>query len=132
MIRFHRPVFSDEEFAKAMTDAHARGASLGRLQSGVNITLEDLADEMIRRSLEGVTRYCEKDDILTPWKQQMRKSREIYTQSGVPDSSIRRGMYHRIANERQTWLNSRDGISKGKSSDSRFSRDAEYPHTGAV
>lgn len=72
--------------------------------------LEAAANELIRKSLEGVTSMAEKSDILTPWKEQDRRSREVYNPSGVADSSLRSGMYHRSWNSRDAHLNSRDGV----------------------
>ncbi len=76
---------------------------------GVHRPLEDEADRLIRESLIGVTSQAEKKDILTPWKEKDRRDREVYTESGVPDSSTRSGMYHRAWNSGMPHLNSRDG-----------------------
>lgn len=79
-----------------------------RLRPGVNRTLEDAADEIIRHSLKGVTSRSAKSDILTPWKQKDRWQKEVYTSSGIA-SEGRRGMFHRALNRRQTHLNAREG-----------------------
>lgn len=84
----------------------------GIIRYGVHAPLEAAANELIRQSLEGVTSMAAKSDILTPWKEQDRRRREVYTADGVPDESIRRGLYGRVANTRQTHLNSRDGIAQ--------------------
>lgn len=81
-----------------------------RLRHGVHAQLEEAATEMIRKSLEGVTARSEKSDILTPWKEKDRLSREVYTSSGLADGSLRRGMYHRAWNSEAQHLNSRDGM----------------------
>jgi hypothetical protein len=70
------------------------------------------ANELIRQSLAGVTSMAAKSDILTPWKEQDRRRREVYTSEGVPDASIRRGLYGRSANSARPDLNSRDGIAR--------------------
>lgn len=80
-----------------------------RLRSGVDNALEEQANELIRQSLRGVTRHSAKSDILTPWKEQERHRREVYSHEGVVDPQVRRGMFHREANLAQPELNSRDG-----------------------
>lgn len=82
---------------------------MGQLHFGIHQQLEDAATELIRKSLEGVTSMSAKSDILTPWKEQDRRRREVYTESGVPDGALRRGMYHRAWNSRRPHLNSVDG-----------------------
>jgi hypothetical protein len=111
-----RPVkkFTDDEFEEGMEKARTAGASLGRLRSGRCEDLEALADELIRRSLTGVTKYSDKSDILTPWKLTMRQRREVLTSSGFPDAAIRKGMYKRVANTTKLELNSRDGIARAR------------------
>jgi hypothetical protein len=85
---------------------------MGFIRHGVHKPLEDAANEIIRKSLEGVTKYSEKADILTPWKEQDRRNREVYTEAGAPDASMRKGMFHRVHNPDRPDLNSRDGIAK--------------------
>lgn len=82
---------------------------MGMPRYGVHKDLEDVANEIIKQSLAGVTSQTAKKDILTPWKEKDRREREVYTESGVPDVSTRRGMYHRARNETSPHLNSRDG-----------------------
>jgi hypothetical protein len=82
---------------------------MGQLHSGVHPTLDDAATELIRKDLEGVTSMSAKSDVLTPWKEMDRKRREVYTEDGVPDGSVRRGMYHRAWNSRYPHLNSSEG-----------------------
>lgn len=104
----------------------------GIVRHGVNSVLEGEADELIRKSLEGVTSMEAKRDILTPWKQKDRLDREVYSSAGVPDESTRKGMYHRAWNSEQQHLNSRDGLARG----SRFAGLQrfvdEHSHEGAV
>lgn len=82
---------------------------MGRMKYGVDRTLEEEADRLLRRSIKDVTSYAEKKDILTPWKAEDRRRREVLIPSGSPDPSLRAGNFSRRANTRQTWLNSRDG-----------------------
>jgi hypothetical protein len=116
--------FSDEEFAIALANLNGGmlpdGAEVpgGRSRYGRHSLVEDVADEMIRRSLLGVTRYCDKDDILTPWKIDMRARREILNNTGVADPAVRRGMYYRALNPTKKELNSRLGIAQARSSGS--------------
>jgi hypothetical protein len=77
---------------------------------GVHAQLEAEADAWIKKSTENVTRRSEKSDILTPWKEQDRRSREVYPAAGFPDANTRRGMFHRSHNPTRPDLNSRDGI----------------------
>lgn len=83
------------------------------VHSGIHAPLEDLANEIIFGSLKGVTSQRAKSDILTPWKEQDRRSREVLASGGVVDPAIRRGMYHRVANPRAPHLNSREGHTRG-------------------
>lgn len=76
---------------------------------GVHGPLERAADELIFGALRDVTSQSAKSDILTPWKERDRLSREVYSQAGYVDPAIRRGMYHRPANPLAPHLNSRDG-----------------------
>lgn len=85
------------------------------MRHGIHPELEEVANQLIKESLVGVTKYSEKSDILTPWKENMRRKREVLTASGTPDSSIRKGMYHRKLNTSRPELNSRDGISQARS-----------------
>lgn len=83
---------------------------MGTVRNGVFLPLEKIADELIYGSLRGITSQSEKKDILTPWKEMDRKSREVMAKSGTVDPAIRKGMFHRAANPTKPYLNSRDGI----------------------
>lgn len=85
-----------------------------RLRHGVHAALEEAANELIRDSLKTVKKRADKSDILTPWKEKDRKSREVYTSSGQADGSLRRGMYHRAWNPAHPHLNARDGQLRGR------------------
>jgi hypothetical protein len=78
---------------------------MGFIRYGTHKPLDDAATEIIRKSLEGVTKYSEKADILTPWKEQDRRNREVYTEAGAPDASMRKGMFHRVHNPERPDLN---------------------------
>jgi hypothetical protein len=79
------------------------------VRCGIHPQLEAEANSLIFDSLKGVTSQSAKSDILTPWKEQDRRSREVLAVGGTVDPAIRRGMYHRASNMRQTHLNARDG-----------------------
>lgn len=81
---------------------------MARMRFGVSLRLEDAATKMIGDSLKGVKSHSAKRDILTPWKEQDRRNREVYTGSGVADASLRKGMFRRSANLRYPHLNARD------------------------
>ncbi len=85
---------------------------MGRQHFGVFHPLEDEADRLIKESLQGVTSHKAKSDILTPWKEAERHRREVYTQQGFPDESVRKGMFGRVANRVRPDLNSRDGLAR--------------------
>ena len=82
------------------------------MKYGRHAPLEDAADKLIKDSLAGVFSHKEKSDILTPWKQADRLRREVYTAVGFPDASVRKGMFHRVANATRPDLNSRDGLAR--------------------
>lgn len=84
------------------------------MHHGTNRILEDEADRIIKESLKGVTRYSDKADILTPWKQKSRAKREILTSSGFPEPALRQGMFNRRHNAARPDLNSRDGIAQAR------------------
>lgn len=77
-----------------------------RLTRGVHAQLEAEADRIIHGHLKQITRHQDKSDILTPWKEQDRRSHEMYVGTGVPDPAERSGMFHRSLNPRHRHLNS--------------------------
>ena len=79
-----------------------------RLRSGVNLALEEQANDLLRDALRGVPHG--ENDVLTPWKETDRRKHEVYVASGTPDPAVRRGVYHRAYNRAQPELNSRDGF----------------------
>lgn len=100
-----------------------------RVKSGIHEQLEAEADALIFGSLKDVTSREEKSDILTPWKEKNRKSREILSRTGHPiDGALRRGMFHRKYNPIQTHLNSYDGPTRPVKMDSNW--EDEHGGTG--
>lgn len=87
---------------------------MARQRFGVHLPLEEEANRLIRESLAGITQHRAKADILTPWKETDRRRREVYTQTGVPDASVRSGMFHRVSNSSRPELNSRGGMSRAR------------------
>lgn len=83
---------------------------MGRMRYGVHKALEEEADALLKQSLAHVTSHAAKSDILTPWKEQERRRREVYVASGTPDPAIRKGMFRRSLNPVQSHLNSREGF----------------------
>lgn len=83
---------------------------MARMRFGVHKTLEQEANDLLAQSMQGITSHAAKSDILTPWKEQERRRREVYVASGSPDPAIRRGMFRRASNMKSPHLNSRDGI----------------------
>lgn len=88
------------------------------VRSGVFPPLEREADAIIFAATRQETSQAAKSDILTPWKQQDRLSREVYSRGGTVDPAIRSGMYHRAANRAMPHLNSRDGHAPARRGDS--------------
>jgi hypothetical protein len=80
------------------------------VRCGIHAPLEQAANELIFGSLKGITSQKDKSDVLTPWKENDRRSKEVLTSSGFPDAQIRRGMFHRVLNREKMYLNSREGI----------------------
>lgn len=84
------------------------------LRYGTHKPLEEVANEILRQSLSGITAHSEKKDILTPWKDQDRRRREVYTSTGTPDGALRRGNFHRSLNPSAPHLNSAEGFTPTK------------------
>lgn len=79
---------------------------------GVNTQLEAMADELLYAVTITLSKQSDKADILTPWKQENRRSHEVYNSTGIADPATRLGMFHRPINTVQRWLNSRDGVAQ--------------------
>lgn len=76
----------------------------GIVRSGLHKPLEDAANEILRQQLSAITRNADKSDVLTTWKEQDRRKREVYVTSGTPDGSIRRGIFTRSGVDRDSGL----------------------------
>lgn len=101
----------EDAYSDALED-HEQEQRLGRVRYGTNLVLEEEANEIIFGHLRGISSREEKSDILTPWKEKNRLSKEVYNVTGFPQPSIRSGMFHRTLNRAKPWLNSRDGIAQ--------------------
>ncbi len=96
------------------------------VRTGLHKPLEDAANEILRAHLAPMKRHEDKSDVLTPWKEQDRRSREVYVSTGTPDASLRRGIFSRAFNPDRPHLNSVQGqIPSSQSSASRSTWDAE-------
>lgn len=93
------------------------------IRRGTHLPLEDAATALLKESLRGVTRHADKSDLLTPWKEQERRRREVYVPSGTPDPAIRSGIFYRGTNPSSPHLNSRGGIVRGR----RISMPSDLP-----
>ena len=93
------------------------------LRTGVHKEMEEAANELLRVHLSGITKHSDKADILTPWKEQSRRSREVYVSTGTPDGSLRRGIFSRAWNSAADHLNSVEGMTPPKRGESAW--DAE-------
>lgn len=69
---------------------------LDNLYSGVNSELEEQANAILREGRRGITALSEKKDYLTEEQLSLRQAREVLNSNGVPDSSIRQGLYRRV------------------------------------
>lgn len=100
---------------------------MGIVRSGVYLALEEEANRLLHDMLAGVKSHSDKRDVLTPWKEKDRRSREVYVPSGTPDPSNRMGMYNRSFNSKHQHLNSRDGDSVGyRLSEHRMESDRTF------
>lgn len=83
-----------------------------RMRYGVHRSLEDQATALIDASFAGSPtggRPPGRDKILTPAQIRLRRRREMLVSTGVPDPSIRQGLYRRAWNPVSSHLNARDG-----------------------
>ena len=82
---------------------------MDRVHYGIHKDLEAAADEYLRQAVSSLPR-SQKMDILTPWKERDRLSREVYNVDGIPDSATRSGLFGRAWNPRNANLNSRNSV----------------------
>ena len=66
---------------------------LDDLYTGINSELEEQANAILREGRRGVTALSEKKDYLTEEQLNLRQAREVLNSNGVPDPSIRQGLY---------------------------------------
>jgi hypothetical protein len=99
---------------------------------GVHQALEAEANRIIKESMIGITSQSAKSDILTPWKEKDRRDREVYTESGVPDAAVRKGIYHRAYNPASPHLNSRDGVAVGSRTPSTLRTFVQVHGSGSL
>lgn len=78
------------------------------MRRGYHKVLEEEANLILRRGAD--SHPTDPTLILTPAKEALRRRKEILVTSGVPDPSLRRGVYGRSINATLTHLNSRDGV----------------------
>jgi hypothetical protein len=71
---------------------------LDNLYSGINNDLEEQANAILREGRRGITALSEKKDYLTEEQLSLRQAREVLNSNGVPDPSIRQGLYRRAYN----------------------------------
>ena len=102
------------------------------MRRGIHLSLEEAANGLLKESMRGITRHADKSDILTPWKEQERRRREVYVPSGTPDAANRSGIFHRATNPASPHLNSRGGSVRGRRISIPLSEmPAEFlPHDG--
>lgn len=71
---------------------------LDDLYQGINYDLEEQANAILRDGRKGITALSEKKDYLTDEQLSLRQAREVLNSNGVPDPSIRKGLYRRSYN----------------------------------
>lgn len=92
---------------------------MSRIRYGVNVELEEAADELIKQSFQDTPDPEAKALILTKYMLDNRLKREVYTNDGVPDGAIRRGSFHRALNTRSLYLNASEGVTRPRRLPSR-------------
>lgn len=71
---------------------------MGGVRMGTDYELEAQANEILRKSREGVTKLSEKKDYLTEEQLNLRQEREVPNGHGFPEAHIIRGLYRREYN----------------------------------
>jgi len=71
---------------------------LGTPLCGVNFTLEEQANAILREGRRGITALSQKKDYFTEEQLALRRDREVYNVNGVPDCHIMSGLYKRAYN----------------------------------
>lgn len=85
---------------------------MNRLRYGIDATLEEEADRILRDSFLLQPDPVEKAKILTKWMLGARYNREVYVTEGVPDGKLRRGNFHRVLNPVYPHLNAVEGVAQ--------------------
>lgn len=112
MTGFHPTGYFVDEMAEEAAEEALPSLVGNRVRCGTHLALEEAADEILFGYLRTVSSREDKSDVLTPWKLKNRIGREVYTASGFPDPSIRKGMFTRSLNRTSPHLNSRDGLAR--------------------
>ena len=102
------------------------------MRHGPNPILEAEANRILKEAMRGDTAHSSKKDILTPWKEADRRSREVYVTSGVADPAIRRGVFGRAANPTSPHLNSIDGAAPSLGRTADVTRRSEAGRTSSL
>ena len=71
---------------------------MGTPTCGVDFTLEEQANAILREGRRGITALSQKKDYLTEEQLALRQGREVYNVNGVPDVHIMNGLYRRAYN----------------------------------
>lgn len=71
---------------------------LGSVLCGVDFTLEEQANAILREGRRGITALSQKKDYLTDEQLAGRLIKEVYNANGVPDCHIMSGLYRRAYN----------------------------------
>lgn len=74
----------------------------GNVPMGINFSLEEQANAILREGRRGVTALSEKKDYFTEEQMALRLKHEVYNVNGVPDVHIRSGLYKRAYNSLTT------------------------------
>ncbi|ASZ74752.1 hypothetical protein KHO57_gp152 [Mycobacterium phage Phabba] len=69
-----------------------------RVSSGMNYRLEAQANELLRKSREGVTKLSEKKDYLTEDQLELRWEKEVPNGHGFPEAHLVSGLFKRSYN----------------------------------
>jgi hypothetical protein len=97
---------------------------MAKLRYGVDAELEAQADALIFAQT-AKQKPAEKADVLTPYKERLRLSREVYANREI-DPEIRRGMFRRARNTVQEHLNSRDCVTPARVQAAHLGADEQW------
>lgn len=81
-------------------DRQEPDAVLGRLKSGIDYGLEEMADEMLAQAKRDKVAVDDDYEVLSPGQLDRRRGREIYNQNGTPEVHLFSGLYRRAYNPR--------------------------------